>query len=113
MNVVHLQGIGKVTGTTVAELKVGMIVMFNYGYTAEVTAITLNASGKTAKVTMYSHTNKRFNILDGYYNESRQPMNNATLLTNKAIRISKKLLSHLEPSVAQAMVQVQQQATQE
>ncbi len=35
-------------------------------------------------------------------------MKNSTLPTNKAIRISKKLLSQLEPSVAQAIVQVQQ-----
>lgn len=36
---VHLQGCGDYTGTPVAEVKPGMHILYNYGYTAEVVSV--------------------------------------------------------------------------
>lgn len=38
-NVIHLQGIGKVKAIPAEELKAGMHVVYNYGYTYEVLSV--------------------------------------------------------------------------
>lgn len=49
---VRLQGIGLVEGTEFKEAKVGNIIYFNFGYSAEILKIEPSKTGKTAMVTL-------------------------------------------------------------
>ena len=51
---VHLQGIGERPAIKVADLKPGMVIIYNYGYRSEVVEVTTSKSGKSASVTTRS-----------------------------------------------------------
>jgi len=53
---VHLQGIGLCEAIQVKELKVGMSIIWNYGYKSEVHSIRPSKTGKTFKVDLKSLT---------------------------------------------------------
>lgn len=50
MEYVHLQGIGKVPAKRVADLKLGDVLMWNYGSTSKVVGLVPSKSGKTVTV---------------------------------------------------------------
>jgi hypothetical protein len=56
---VHLQGIGRVHAIKVGEVKVGTVLVFNYGYQYTVTGVEWAKSGKSVKITMRSHKDDR------------------------------------------------------
>lgn len=58
-NQIHLQGIGKVQAIPAKELKIGTVMMWNYGYTSEVLEITPLKSGKTIRVKMLEHSDNK------------------------------------------------------
>lgn len=61
----HLQGIGNKPAIPAKELKVGTIILWNYGYTSEVLDIVPSKSGKTLIATTKSESGniyqRRFN----------------------------------------------------
>lgn len=56
MQIIHLQGIGKVKAIPANELKIGSVIVWNYGYTSEVSEIAYSKTGKTLTVTLRSNT---------------------------------------------------------
>jgi hypothetical protein len=54
-NSIHLQGIGRVHAVKAGEVKVGTVLVFNYGYCYTVTGVEQAKSGKSVKLTMRSH----------------------------------------------------------
>lgn len=56
---IRLQGIGRVHAVKAGEVKVGTVLVFNYGYQYTVTGVELAKSGKSVKLTMQSHKDDR------------------------------------------------------
>jgi hypothetical protein len=56
---IHLQGIGRVYAIKAGEVKVGTVLIFNYGYKYTVTGLERAKSGKSVKLTMRSHKDDR------------------------------------------------------
>lgn len=56
---IHLQGIGRTYAIKAGEVKVGTVLVFNYGYCYTVVGVERAKSGKSVKLTMRSHENDR------------------------------------------------------
>ena len=56
MKTIQLQGIGKTEARSVNNLKVGDVIMWNYGYTSEVVNIEESGTGKTRILLLKSNT---------------------------------------------------------
>lgn len=54
---IQLQGYGWHPALTGAEIEVGDVMVWNWGYTSEVINITTSKSGKTAEVTLKAQSN--------------------------------------------------------
>lgn len=54
MEMLHLQGIGKIPAIKAKELKPGMITVWNFGYKEKIVDITPTKSGKSIKCTIIS-----------------------------------------------------------
>lgn len=55
MKKLHLQGIGEQNATEAQNVKVGDVLVWNYGYTSTVKSISTNKSGKTLLFTTESN----------------------------------------------------------
>lgn len=62
MQTIHLQGIGSVNAIPAAQLKEGMITIWNYGFKETIQKITPSKTGKSINVKILSHSdNKEYN----------------------------------------------------
>lgn len=61
MSKIHLQGIGEHKAIPARELKVGMCIVWNYGYESLVDGIEFSKTGKTLSLTLIDQATQRAN----------------------------------------------------
>lgn len=57
---IQLQGIGKRKAIVAKDLKVGMVTIWNYGFTETVKSIEFSKTGKTLKAVIVSESGKEY-----------------------------------------------------